>query len=185
MQHVGAFVGVGLKTLSVNHEAAAGDADINKELLKGHKAGDKSFKVHIDGVNMLSYLSGEVPESPRTFFGYINDDGRLVALRVGDWKIVFEEQRAKQMACWGEPFVHLRMPKLFHLRRDPFERADENSNAYWDWFIDRLFMLAPAQILVMQQMQSFKDFPPRQKPMAYNLDLIMETLKEAAGAGKH
>ena len=92
------------------------------------------FKVYADGFNMLPYFTGEAKESPRNFFGYINDDGALVALRTGDWKIVFEEQRAKQMACWGEPFVHLRLPKLFNLRRDPFERADENSNTYWDWF---------------------------------------------------
>jgi arylsulfatase A-like enzyme len=165
--------------------AVAGDPDINQKLLKGHKAGEKTFKVHIDGVNMLSYFSGQVKESPRTFFGYINDDGRMVALRAGDWKIVFEEQRAKQMACWGEPFVHLRMPKLFHLRRDPFERADENSNAYWDWFIDHLFFLQVAGGMVQQLITSFKEFPPRQRPMSYNLDQIVEDMKAASGGGQH
>src|SRR5512139_2193835 len=124
--------------------AAAGEPEIGTKLLKGHPAAGKTFKIHADGFNMLPYLSGEAKESPRKFFFYVNDDGRLVALRVGDWKIVFEEQRAKQMACWGEPFVHLRLPKIFHLRRDPFERADENANSYWDWFIDRLFIIGGA-----------------------------------------
>jgi arylsulfatase A-like enzyme len=165
--------------------AAAGEPDINAKLLKGYKAGSKTFKVHIDGFNMLPYFMGKVTESPRTYFAYVNDDGRLVALRTGDWKIVFEEQRAKQMACWGEPFVHLRMPKLFHLRRDPFERADENSNTYWDWFIDHMFVLYASQTLVMQQIMSFKEFPPRQKPMAYNLDQVMDILKQASGGGQH
>ena len=165
--------------------AAAGEPQISEKLLKGYKAGDKTFKVHIDGINMLPYFTGEAKEDPRKFFFYINDDGRLVALRVGDWKIVFEEQRAKQMACWGEPFVHLRMPKLFHLRRDPFERADENSNTYWDWFIDHIFVFYISQPLVAQQIISFKEFPPRQKPTAYNLDQVMDRLKEASGGGHH
>ena len=165
--------------------AAAGEPDINAELLKGYKAGDKTFKVHIDGINMLPYFTGDVKESPRKFFFYINDDGRCVALRMEDWKIVFEEQRAKQMACWGEPFVHLRMPKLFHLRRDPFERADENSNTYWDWFLDHLFLLAPAALLTAQQIQSLREFPPRQKPVAYNLDQVAEQLKDASSGGQH
>jgi len=165
--------------------AAAGEPDINAKLLKGHKAGSKTFKVHIDGFNMLPYFIGKVTESPRTYFAYVNDDGRLVALRTGDWKIVFEEQRAKQMACWGEPFIHLRMPKLFHLRRDPFERADENSNTYWDWFIDHMFVLYASQNLVMQQIMSFKEFPPRQKPTSYNLDQVMDLLKQASGGGQH
>jgi len=165
--------------------AAAGEPDINAKLLKGYKAGDKTFKVHIDGINMLPYFTGDVKESPRKFFFYINDDGRCVALRMEDWKMVFEEQRAKQMACWGEPFVHLRMPKLFHLRRDPFERADENSNTYWDWFLDHLFLLAPAALLTAQQIQSLREFPPRQKPVAYNLDQVAEQLKDASSGGQH
>jgi arylsulfatase len=165
--------------------AAAGEPDINAKLLKGHKAGSKNFKVHMDGVNMLPYFTGEAKESPRKFFFYINDDGQLVALRTGDWKIVFEEQRAKQMACWGEPFVHLRLPKLFHLRRDPFERADENSNTYWDWFLDHLFVFYFSQAVVDQQIMSFKEFPPRQKPAAFNLDQVLEQLKAASGGGQH
>ena len=165
--------------------AAAGEPDIINKLLKGHKAGDKTFKVHIDGFNILPYLTGEVNENPRQLFFYINDDGKCVAIRMGDWKIVFEEQRAKQMACWGEPFVKLRMPKLFHLRRDPFERADENSNTYWDWFLDHLFMIAPSAIIVRQQIKSLIDFPPRQKPMSYNLDQILVQIQDVSGGKNH
>jgi len=165
--------------------AAVGEPDINAKLLKGHKAGSKTFKSHIDGFNMLPYFSGETKESPRNWFFYINDDGQLVALRYGDWKVVFMEQRARQMACWAEPFVHLRLPKLFHLRRDPFERADQDSNAYWDWLLDHLFLLAGPQALVAQQIESFKEFPPRQKPAAFNLDRILEHLKDSSGGGMH
>ena len=164
---------------------AAGDPDVTAKLLKGHKAGDKTFKVHIDGFNVLPYLKGEVKESPRDYFAYINDDGRLVALRAGDWKLVLEEQRAKQLACWAEPFVHLRMPKIFHLRRDPFERADENSNAYWDWFMDRLFLIGLGHVVLQPLMKSLIEFPPRQKPASYNLDQAIEDLKAASGGGQH
>ena len=150
---------------------------------QGYKAGDKTFKVHLDGFNMLPYLTGEVKESPREAFFYVNDDGELACLRYGDWKVVFMEQRAKTMQCWAEPFVTLRVPKIFNLRRDPFERADENSNTYWDWVLDHVFLLVPAQAYVAQQIQSFKDFPPRQKPASFNLDRVMETLEDASGGG--
>ena len=93
------------------------------------------------------------------------------------------EQRAKQLACWAEPFVALRIPKMFHLRRDPFERADENSNTYYDWLIDHAYLLYGAQALVAQQIQSFKDFPPRQKPASFNLDRVLESLQDASGGG--
>lgn len=165
--------------------AAAGEPDTTEKLLKGHKAGDKTFKVHIDGMNMLPYLTGKTDESPRKSFFYINDDGQLVAMRYEDWKLIFMEQRAKQLACWQEPFVPLRFPKILHLRRDPFERADENSNTYWDWVIDRVFLLVPAQAFVAKQIQSFKDFPPRQKPASFNLDKVMEQLQENSGGAMH
>ena len=163
--------------------AAAGEPDIRAKVLEGHHAGEKFFKVHIDGIDMLPYLTGEQDKSPRQSFFYINDDGQLVAVRHGDWKLVFMEQRAKQLACWSEPFVPLRIPKMFHLRRDPFERADENSNTYYDWLIDHAYLLYGAQALVAQQIQSFKDFPPRQKPASFNLDRILETLQDASGGG--
>lgn len=165
--------------------AAAGEPSIKEKLLQGYKAGAKTFKVHIDGYNMLPYLMGETEESPRKSFFYINDDGQLVALRHEDWKLVFMEQRAKQLACWSEPFVPLRIPKIFNLRRDPFERADENSNTYWDWLLDHAFLLVPAQALVGQQIQSFKDFQPRQKPASFNLDRVLEQLQDASGGGVH
>jgi len=163
--------------------AAAGEPDIANKLLKGHKAGDKTFKVHLDGHNMLPYFTGGVKASPRETFFYLNDDGQLVCLRYGDWKFVFMEQRAKTMQCWAEPFVPLRVPKIFNLRRDPFERADENSNTYWDWVLDHVFLLVPAQAYVGQQIQSFKDFPPRQKPASFNLDGVLATLEDASGGG--
>ena len=165
--------------------SAAGEPDIKERLLQGYKVGSKTFKVQIDGYDMLPYLKGETKENPRKFFFYIDDDGQLVALRYEDWKLVFMEQRAKQLDCWVEPFVQLRVPKIFNLRRDPFERADENSNTYWDWMLNHAFMLIPAQALVARQIQSFKEFPPRQKPASFNLDRVMEQLQNASGAGAH
>jgi arylsulfatase len=165
--------------------AIAGEPDIKAKLLKGHKAGEKTFKVHIDGVNMLDYFTGEAKESPRQTFFYVNDDGQLCALRFGDWKAVFMEQRAKQFACWSEPFVTLRIPKLFHLRRDPFERADENSNSYQNWWLEHTFILDVAAQVVEHEMQSFVEFPPRQKPQSYNLDGVMDHLKAAREGGLH
>ena len=165
--------------------AAAGEPEINEKLLAGHEAGAKTFNVHIDGINMLPYFTGEVDESPRLFFFYVNDDGALVAMRAGDWKLVFQEQRAKTMQLWGEPFVSLRLPKIFNLRRDPFERADENSNTYWDWVLDHAFVLYPAQRIVAQQLGSFERFPPRQKPAAFNMDRVLEQMEDASGGGMH
>ncbi|MCW4025443.1 MAG: arylsulfatase [Candidatus Bathyarchaeota archaeon] len=165
--------------------AAAGEPNIKEKLLQGHTAGVKNFKVHLDGHNMLPYFMGQEKDSPRQSFFYINDDGQLVALRYNDWKLVFLEQRAKTMALWGEPFVSLRIPKMFNLRRDPFERADLNSNTYWDWLIEHAFLLIPAQAFVAEQIQSLKEFPPRQKPSSFNLDRVMEHLQDAAGAGQH
>jgi len=163
--------------------AVAGEPDIVEKLEKGHKAGEKSFKVKIDGYNMLPYLMGETDESPRNWFFYTNDDGGIVAIRYGDWKAVFAEQRAKTMKLWAEPFVELRMPKIFNLRRDPFERADENANGYWNWFLEHVFVIYPMQALAAEQLQSFKDFPPRQKPGSFNLDRILEKTEEATSGG--
>ncbi len=128
--------------------------------------------MHIDGYNLLPYLTGEAKESPRKFFFYISDDGDILAFRMGDWKMVLMEQRAKQLMCWFEPFVKLRAPKMFNLRRDPFERADENSNTYWDWVISHAYLLYGMQALVAQQIEAFVKFPPRQKPAAFNLDAV-------------
>jgi arylsulfatase len=165
--------------------AAAGEPDIVDKLREGHKAGDKTFKVHIDGYNTLPYLLGEVDESPRNWFYYMSDDGQVTAIRYGDWKMVFMEQRAKTMALWAEPFVSLRLPKIFNLRRDPFERADENSNTYWDWLVDHAPALYAAQGLTASQIQSFVEFPPRQKPASFNLETVLEKMKEAADGSLH
>jgi arylsulfatase A-like enzyme len=165
--------------------SAVGEPKIKEKLLQGYLAGSKTFKVHIDGYNMLPYLMGQEKESPRQAFFYIDDDGQLVALRYNDWKLVFMEQRAKQMLLWAEPFVQLRIPKIFNLRRDPFERADLNSNTYWDWLISHIYLLVPAQNFVAEQIQTFKEFPPRQKPSSFNLDRVMENLQNASGAGPH
>ena len=165
--------------------AAAGDTDIKEKLLKGHQVGAKTFKSHIDGYNLLPYLTGEVNDSPRRFFFYISDDGEVMAIRYDDWKVVLMEQRAKTLACWFEPFVHLRAPKMFHLRRDPFERADENSNTYWDWVISHAYLVYGMQALVSKQIKSFMDFPPRQKPASFNLDEVLAKLQEFSSSKDH
>ena len=163
--------------------AAAGEPDIVEKLKAGHKAGDKEFKVHIDGYNALDYVSGKTDESPRDWFFYTNDDGLIVAVRLQDWKVVFYEQRAKAFEVWSEPFVKLRVPKIFNLRRDPFERADESSNSYYDWLIEHLFVMYPAVALAAEQLQTFIEFPPRQDPASFNLDNVMKAVTEAAGSG--
>jgi arylsulfatase len=165
--------------------AAAGEPDIIEKLLKGHKAGNKTFKVHIDGYDMLPYFMGEEEESPRKFVFYISDDGDILAIRMGDWKVVLMEQRAKQLMCWFEPFVKLRIPKIFNLRRDPFERADENSNTYFDWVISHAYIIYEMQGLVAQNIEDFAKFPPRQKPAAFNLDEVLRTLQEASSSKGH
>ena len=165
--------------------AAAGEPDIAAKLREGHKAGDGTFKVHIDGLNMLPYLTGEAKESPRQFFFYISDDGDILAIRMQDWKVVLMEQLAKQLACWFVPFVKLRAPKMFNLRRDPFERADENSNTYWDWVISHAYVVYAMQAIVAKQIEAFAAFPPRQKPASFNLDAVLRTLQEAQSSANH
>jgi len=162
--------------------AAAGDPDVSQKLLKGYKIGDKTFKVHIDGINVLPYLTGQVKESPRQSFFYVSDDGGVMALRHGDYKLVFEEQRAESTNVWAEPSVKLRIPHMFNLRRDPFERASFNSNVYWDWMVDHIFLLYGAQALVAGQIQNFINYPPRQKAASFNLDSVMAQLDHAAAA---
>lgn len=165
--------------------AMAGEPEIKEKLLKGYKAGDKTFKVHIDGYNLWPYLTGETDQSPREWFFYTNDDGQVVAIRWKDWKAVFAEQRAKTMMLWSEPFVELRLSKLFNLRQDPFERADENANGYWNWYLHNDFINYPMIAITMQQIQSFKEFPPRQKPAVFNLDRVMDQLQTISAGGHH
>lgn len=175
----------------VNHQdmlptllAAAGDADVNEKLKQGYRVGDKTFRVHIDGFNLLPYLTGTAKESPRNYFFYVSDDGGVMALRVGDYKLVFEEQLAFQMNVWAEPFKKLRIPHIFNLRRDPFERADFNSNTYWDWCVDHAPYLYLSQAVVQHQIENFIKYPPRQKAASFNLDSVMAQLKPAMAAEK-
>ncbi len=163
--------------------SAAGEPGIVEKLAAGHQVGDREFRVKVDGFDALAYLRGDEAESPRGFFFYTSDDGLIVAIRQGDWKAVFHEQRAKTLQLWAEPFVPLRVPKLFNLRRDPFERADENSNSYWEWVIDHTFVLYSMQELAAQQARTFLQFPPRQKPGSFNLDGVLAQMAEAAGGG--
>jgi arylsulfatase len=160
--------------------AAAGASTIKEKLLKGYRVGTMTYKVHLDGYNLRPFFKGEAKESPRKEFFYWSDDGQLTALRYNDWKIVFAEQRAHGLKVWEEPFVALRFPKLFNLRSDPFERADRDSIDYPKWRVEHLFVLVPAQEYIAQWLKTFKDFPPRQKPASFNLNTIMEKLKEGS-----
>jgi len=162
--------------------AAAGDPDINKKLLDGYKAGDKTFNVCIDGINQLPYLTGQVKESPRDYFFYVSDDGGIMAIRHGDYKMTFELQESNSTNVWADPFKKLRLPHIFNLRRDPFERADFNSNVYWDWAIDHVPMLYLAQALVAGHIENFVKYPPRQKAASFNLDTVMASLGPAEAA---
>ncbi|TAH38189.1 MAG: arylsulfatase [Planctomycetota bacterium] len=163
--------------------AAAGVPDVKEQLVKGMKAGAKTFKVHLDGYNVTDALAGKAP-SPRQEFFYFNDDGSLVALRYNQWKAVFAEQRGHGFDVWQEPFVPLRLPKLFNLRSDPFETADHESMDYERWRVEHLFLLVPAQAYVAQFLATFQDFPPRQKPGSFSIDQVLEKLQEAGGAGQ-
>ena len=159
--------------------AAAGDDSIKEKLLKGYSANGKKFKVHLDGYNFLPYLTGKEEKAPREEIFYFSDDGDLTALRYNKWKLVFMEQRAKgTLRIWAEPFTTLRVPKIFNLRMDPYEVADITSNTYYDWMLDRAYMLVPAQAYVGRFLETFKEFPPRQKAASFSLDQVMEKLKE-------
>ena len=156
--------------------AAAGDPDVSKKLLTGYKIGDMTYKVHIDGFNMIPYLTGEAKESPRNNFFYISDDGDVMAVRFGDWKCHLSIQRANQMRVWSEPLVKLRVPYIFNLRRDPFERAEYNSNTWLDWTMSHAFIMYMMQEVVAEQIANFAAYPPRQKPASFNLDSVMAQL---------
>ena len=165
--------------------AAAGVPDVKEKLLTGMKVGDTTFKVHLDGYNQLPFLTGQTTEDPRKEFFYFNDDCDLVALRYDNWKLVFMEQRSPgTLGLWAEPFVPLRIPKLFNLRTDPFERADITSNTYYDWFLDHAFVAVPAQTIVGQFLATFKDFPPSQRAGSFSIDQVMNQLKDSA-TGSH
>jgi arylsulfatase A-like enzyme len=159
--------------------AMAGDPDITQKLLKGYQVGDMTYKVHLDGYNLLPYLTGESDKGPRESFIYVNDDQQVTGLRYDNWKLVFMEQRARgTLRIWAEPFVTLRLPKIYNLRLDPYERADVTSNTYYDWLLDHAFLLVPAQNYVGTFLATLKDYPPRQKAASFNLDEVMAKLQE-------
>ena len=158
----------------------AGDSDVTSKLLKGHKVGDMTYKVHLDGHNLVPYLTGQTEKCPRDSFIYCTDEQQVHSLRYENWKLVFMEQRAPgQLLVWANPFTNLRVPKIFNLRTDPYERADITSNTYYDWLFDRAFLLVPAQAYVGKFLETFKDYPPRQKADSFNLDGVMKKLQES------
>ena len=163
--------------------AAVGVPDVKEQLLKGMQVGNKTFKVHLDGYNITDALAGKGP-SPRHEFFYWNDDGSLVAMRYDNWKIVFQEQRAEGFSVWQDPFVPLRLPKIFNLRSDPFEMGDRVGIGYAKWRIDRTFLLVPAQQLVAQFIATFKEYPPSQKVGSFSLDQVLEKLQQSGSSGK-
>jgi arylsulfatase len=165
--------------------AAAGEPDLVEKLKKGHKAGDKTFKVHIDGYNLLPFLTTKGVRSPRQGFVYFSDDGDLVALRYDNWKVVFMEQRTRgTLEVWMDPFVPLRVPKLFNLRTDPYERADITSNTYFEWILENDYIILAASSIVEDFLKTFKDFPPRQKAASFTIDQAMEKMQSVmSGAG--
>ncbi len=164
--------------------AAAGVPDIKEQLKKGGvQAIGRTYKVHLDGYNFLPYLLGQEKKSPRREIFYFSDTGDLTALRYNDWKAVFLEQKAEAtLRAWIEPWTPLRVPLIFNLRRDPYERAYSTSNTYYDWLLDRAFLLVPAQAYVANFLETFEEFPPRQRPASFSIDQVMEKLQESIGS---
>ncbi len=161
--------------------AAAGNPNVAAEIRKGIKVGKRRYRNYIDGYNMLPYLTGQVSESPRHEFIYVNDDGAVVGIRYDDWKAVFLENRGEAFGVWMEPFTTLRVPAVFNLRRDPFEKAQHNANTYYDWLIDHAFVLVPMQGVAAEFFETFQDFPPSQTPGSFNLEKVQEQLNTASG----
>ena len=164
--------------------AAAGASDIKAQLKQGGvQAIGRQYKVHLDGYNFLPHLTGQEEKGPRREIFYFSDTGELTALRYNDWKAIFLEQKAKStLRAWIEPWTELRVPLIFNLRRDPYERAYVTSNTYYDWLIDRVFFLVPAQAYVGQFLATFKEFPPRQKPASFSIDQVLEKLQTSGGS---
>ncbi|MFB3910081.1 MAG: arylsulfatase [Candidatus Eisenbacteria bacterium] len=161
--------------------AAAGNPDAKEKLLDGYTIGDMTYKVHLDGYNLLPYLIGKEPRSPRKAFFYFSDDCDLLCLRYENWKFVFMEQRSPgTLALWAEPFTKLRSGKMFDLRSDPYERADITSNTYFDWAFDHLFLIVPSQAYVVEFIKTFQEYPPRQKPASFGIDESLEILQRMA-----
>jgi arylsulfatase len=162
--------------------AAAGEPDLVEKVKKGYQAGGKDFKVHLDGYNLIPFFKGEVKESPRKEFLYWSDDGDLLAIRVNEWKVSFLEQHGKvsdkyPAGVWASQFTRLRVPTLYNLRADPFERGPD-SQLFADWYMHRVFLFVPSQAIVAKWLESFKEYPIRQKPASFNLDEVMRKLME-------
>jgi hypothetical protein len=163
--------------------AAAGEPDIVEKCKKGYKAGKRTYKVHLDGYNLIPLLNGKVAKSPRPGFMYWGDDGDLMAIRFGDWKVHFAVQRAEGLLAWQEPLVPLRFPLLVNLRTDPFENAEVAGNVYYNkWRIDHVFAFAPAGALVAQFMASMKEFPQRQSPDSFSPEKVLEEMRRQQAA---
>ena len=160
--------------------AAAGDTNVKGDLLKGRKVGDMTYKVHLDGYNLIPALKGAA-EWPRNEFLYWTDDGSVAALRYANWKVTFLKQTAEGFHVWQKPFEELRAPMITNLRMDPFERAEYEAMGYTRWFLEHMFAIAPAGAYVGNWLQSFREFPPRQKPGSFNLDRVMEAITKGAG----
>ena len=161
----------------------AGDTEIVEKLKNGYKAIGRTYKNHIDGFNLLPFLTGEVVESPRNVYFYFSDDGDLIGIRFDNWKLVFMEQRSKgTLQVWAEPFIRLRLPKIFNLRTDPYEFADTTSNSYWDWVIHNAYFIYLAQYAPGKFAETFREFPAIQKPNTFTIDDALAKMSEAVGA---
>jgi arylsulfatase len=158
--------------------AAAGVPDIADQLKNSVELSGTTYKVHLDGQNQLPWLTGADEQSARNFFFYVSDDGDLLAVRYDNWKVVFLEQRVTgTMQIWAEPFTQLRVPKIFNLRTDPYERADVTSNTYWDWLLDHAYILVPMQAFVFEMIQSMIEFPARQEPASFSIEQVLEKMQ--------
>jgi len=153
-----------------------GITEVTPEALKGKTIGKKSAKIHLDGYNFLPYLTGKTDKAPRKVFHYLNDEGFPVAVRIGDWKMTYAENRARTLALWAEPFVVLRMPKITNLRRDPFEKAEHNSNSYYDWMIDKAPYVYLGLSTTGQFLNTFKEYPPSQMPGSWSIEAVYKNV---------
>ena len=164
--------------------AVAGAPDIKEQLLEGHQAGDKSFRVHLDGYNLLPNFAGQAAEWPRAEKFYFTDDGSLSAVRYEGWKVMFTVQEAHGIEVWKEPYKVLRAPLIFNLRQDPFERAQHESIGYDQWWTEHIFFFVPAATFVGNFLSTFRDFPPRQRPGSFTIDGALEMLYSTGGASR-
>jgi arylsulfatase len=163
--------------------AAAGDVDVADRLASGVELAGTRYKVHLDGHNQLDYITGAAAESPRQHFFYVSDDGDLTALRYDNWKFVFLEQRATgTIRIWAEPYTELRVPKIFNLKTDPYERADITSNTYYDWLLDHAWAMIPAQAYVAEMLATLAQFPPRQEPASFSVDKVLAKMRSGVGS---